>query len=148
MKKILITLLVFLAAIFSLAGCAFGSNGDTNGSSFVGDTEQSEHIHDFVVYETKKAYCGKDGYQKLKCQCGEKIEEVIPKLGHDVQYYSTTPATCIKPGAVTHKCTRCSYQEVEETPVLGHEMSEFVEASRLTYCTRKGCNHTELAQGN
>lgn len=141
MKKILITLLVFFAAIFSLAGCITGTNDVT-------DESGSEHVHNFVVTETKKATCTKDGYEKLACDCGETSEEVLPMLGHDVQYHSTTPATCSISGSVKYKCTRCSYQEVEETPALGHIMSEFVEASRLTYCTRSGCNRTVLAQGN
>ncbi len=127
MKKI-ITLLIFLTAIFGIASCG--------------------HEHDFVAYETKKATCAKDGYQKLECECGETKEEVLPKLGHDVQYYSTTPATCTNPGAVTHRCTRCSYEEVEKSVALGHDMSEFEEASRITYCTRKGCTHTKFAEGN
>ena len=158
MKKVIITLLFFLATIFSIAGCGQSSN-NANGNS---DSQQSEstestdsssdpnaHVHDFVVYETKKAYCGKDGYKKLKCSsCGETTEEVIPKLGHDIQYFSTTPATCVKPGVVKYKCTRCSKEEIEETPALGHEMSEFVENSRITACTRKGCSYTQLADGN
>lgn len=144
MKKILITLLVFLAAIFSLAGCIAGSNDVTDESG----SEQSEHVHNFVATETKKATCSKDGYEKLACDCGETTEEVIPMLGHDFQYYATTPATCVKPGAVKYKCTRCGAQESEDIQALGHEMSEFVEASRLTYCTRKDCTYTLLATGN
>ena len=67
MKKI-ITFLMLLATLIGLASCDLG------------------HEHDFVLYETKKAFCAKDGYKKYKCSCGETKEEVIPKLGHDIQY--------------------------------------------------------------
>ena len=132
MKKF-ISFLMALVTVTSLASCGQGKD---------------DHVHNFVQYETKKAYCTKDGYIKFKCSCGEKTEEVIPMLGHDVQYYSTTPPTCAMPGEIKHKCTRCSYEEVEEIPSLGHEMSEFVEASRLITCTRDNCNHTEFTKGN
>ena len=129
MKKFIIALLFLLATAFCIAGC-------------------EQHVHDFVPYETQKAYCGKDGSQKLKCSCGETTEEVIPKLGHDFEGPFTTPASCTAPGFIKYKCTRCSEEQVEETPALGHEMSEFIEASRITYCTRKDCTYTELAKGN
>ena len=128
MKKI-ISLLLSLVTVFSLASC--------------------NHVHDFVVYETKKAYCAKDGYKKLKCSCGATTEEVIPKLGHDIQRHSTTPATCITPEFIKYKCTRCTKEEtVQGADALGHDMSEFIESSRIVTCTRTGCIHTELAKGN
>ncbi len=135
MKKI-IAFLVLLTTAIGLAGCDNSAN------------DKGNHVHNFVVYQTKKAYCAKDGYIKYKCSCGETTEETIPKLGHDIQYYSTTPPTCTKPGAIKYKCTRCSTEEIEEIEVLGHEMSQFVEASRLTFCTRENCTYTQLAPGN
>ena len=131
MKKVL-AFLVLLSTITSLVSC----------------NNQGNHVHDFVVYETKQAFCAKDGYIKSKCSCGETTEEVIPKLGHDIQYYSTTQPTCSAPGLIKYRCTRCSTEEVEKTEALGHQMSQFVEASRITFCTRTGCNHSQLAPGN
>ncbi len=156
MKKFILTLLVLLATTIGFSSCdslkeLMGGNVESQQSESIESTDsndQNEHIHDFVVYESKKAYCGKDGYKKLKCSCGETTEEVVPKLGHDVQYYSTSPATCVKPSVVKYKCTRCSYEEVEEGAALGHELSEFVEASRIIYCMRKDCTYTRLTQGN
>lgn len=107
------------------------------------------HTHEFVEYETKKAYCTKDGLKKLKCSCGETKEEVIPQTGHDVQYYSTTPATCTSPGYIKYRCTRCSEETVEQNAdALGHDLGEAVEASRVQACSRKGCNYTYFADGN
>ena len=132
MKKI-ISLLLSLVTVVSLAGCA----------------PEEPHVHEFVVYKTQKAYCTKDGYKKLKCSCGETTEEVIPKLGHDIQYYSTTPATCTTAGFIKYKCTRCSEEEIEYTDeALGHDMGEFIEVSRISACTRSGCIYTEFAKGN
>ena len=132
MKKIIVTLLALLAIMIGLVACK----------------DQDEHIHDFVEYESKNASCLMDGYKKLQCSCGETTEEVLPKLGHDHQLRSTTPATCTKPDISKYKCTRCGSEKIEQGKALGHEMSEFVEASRLTYCTRSGCDYTKLAKGN
>ena len=143
MKKTLITLFIFFAATIGLAGCTFGSNNSSTGNS-----EQSEHVHNFVVTETKKASCVKDGYNKLECECGETSEEVLPMLGHNVQHYSTTHPSCSSAGVVVYKCTRCSYQKSEESPALGHIMSEVVESSRLIYCTREDCKFIKFPQGN
>ena len=130
MKKF-ISFLMALVTVTSLASCGQG------------------HVHKFVAYESKAATCTKDGYQKLKCGCGEESEEVLPKLGHDMQYYTSSSPTCTTKGTVKNKCTRCTKIEVvEEIPALGHEMSEVVEASRIVSCTRKGCNHLEFPEGN
>ena len=161
MKKI-IALLALLATVVGLASCEFDLNsmlgGITNSqqssiNESIDNSEgvdssdtQSEHVHDFVVYQSQEAYCLQDGYNKLKCSCGETKKEVLPKLGHDIQYYTTTEPSCIKPGAVKYKCTRCSETEIEEIPALGHDICEFEEASRILYCTRAGCTHTKFVQ--
>ena len=164
MKKI-ISLLALLVITLGIVGCSQtvessqSSTGEVSSSQQTSSEilssedasseEQNSHTHEFVVYESKKAYCSKDGYQKLKCSCGEKKEEVVPKLGHDVQYRSTTPASCTKAGSIKYKCSRCSYEEiVEDGAALGHDVSEFIEASRLTYCQRKGCTYINFASGN
>lgn len=167
MKKI-ITLLLALIMTLALAGCEYlpddfqaaidGAIDNVGGmiGGIIGGEEPDVppvddtpvHEHNFELVESKKAYCGKDGYKNYECECGETKTEVIPKLGHDVQYYSTTPPNCTRPGNIKHKCTRCSYEETESIPALGHEMSEFVENSRITYCTRGKCTYTELVDTN
>lgn len=146
MKKLLTALLV-LVMLLSLVSCDFlpeDLQATING--IIGAQQGDEHEHDFVQYDSKKAYCGKDGYVKYKCICGEEKEEVIPKLGHDVQYKSTTPPTCTKDGSKNIGCTRCSYTENETIPRLGHEWSEFEEYSRLIICNRDDCGATKLAE--
>ena len=176
MKKF-ITLLASLMMLISLVGCVQPSNSSSESpstssqasvilsseslssdSSSIHSVEESsasieessseEHVHEFVVYETKKAYCAKDGYKKLKCSCGEKTEEVIPALGHDIQFFSSTPATCTKAGFDKYKCTRCSKEQTEETsPALGHDVDENVEASRIKFCSRQNCTYTSFTKG-
>lgn len=154
MKKLL-TMIIALVMMLMLASCSLlpeDLQATINGlkDSILGGEggQDGEHTHEYAVIESKKAYCGKDGWQKLKCSCGDIKEEVIPALGHDVQYYSTTPATCIKVGSINNRCTRCSYSEDVEIPALGHVWGEFVEASRLITCTRSGCDGTLLSEGN
>lgn len=169
MKKLL-TLVIALVMVLTLAGCQYlpedmqASIEDFKNSIFGNDieepneniddtnddtNEEPEHVHDFVVYESKKAFCAKDGYAKSKCStCGETKEEVIPALGHDIQYHSTTQPNCLKPGAVKYNCTRCSKSETTEIPALGHDWGEFVETSRLICCNRPGCNKSQITEGN
>ena len=68
---------------------------------------------------------------------------------HKFRAYKKELPTCTTPGVIKYICLGCFTENIEETaPALGHEMSEFVEASRITFCTREGCNHTQLAEGN
>ncbi len=128
MKKI-ITFLMLLAAFIGLASC-------------------DNHEHDFALYETVNASCDEDGYKMFKCSCGETTQEAIPQLEHDYQYFSTKQPTCTKSGTITYKCIHCGTVQNEKISALGHDMSEFVEASRLIYCQREGCNRTKFAEGN
>lgn len=162
MKKLL-TLILALAMLLALVGCSYlpedlqaQINGVISGI-MGGETpdggdeipDEPEHVHNFVETEKKKAYCGKDGWAKYECSsCGETKEEVIPKLGHDIQYYSTTNPTCLKTGAITHKCTRCSTTEVTNLPALGHDWGETTEPSRIVCCTREGCAKTQMPETN
>lgn len=154
MKKLII-LLALLATTIGLASCDFNIQniiGNNQQSSVTDSTASSEsqeaHVHDFVLTETKQPACEMDGYKKFECSCGETTKEVLTQLGHDIQYHSTTEPTCTRPGTIKYRCTRCSKTKLDETAPLGHDMSEFIEASRLTYCTRENCTHTKLAEGN
>lgn len=143
MKK-LITALLVLVMLLGLASCDFlpeDLQATINGMF-------GEHTHEFVEFESKKASCDKDGYVKYKCECGEESEEILTKLGHDVQYKSTIAATCTADGSIINACTRCSYTKKEPIPKLGHEWGEFEEYSRLIACTREKCSATMLAESD
>lgn len=72
----------------------------------------------------------------------------IGEHDHDFVVYESKKATCTAAGYEKRRCSICNAEESEEIAALGHEMSEFVEASRLNYCTRSGCTRVELAEGN
>lgn len=146
MKK-LITAFIILVMMLGLASCDFLPEELQDAiNGIIGGQQMGDHEHEFVEFESKKAYCAKDGYIKYKCACGEEKEEIIPKRGHDVQYKSTTPATCTKEGSINNCCTRCSYTENEVLPKLGHAWGEFEENSRLIVCSREDCSAAKLPE--
>ena len=148
MKKLLTALLV-LVMLLGLASCDFlpeDLQATING--IIGGQQGDGHMHDLVAYESKKASCEKDGYIKYKCACGEEIEKVLPKLGHDIQHKSTNAATCTLNGMKKMGCTRCSYTENEVIPKLGHDWGEFEEYSRLVECNRDTCSATKLVKSD
>lgn len=72
----------------------------------------------------------------------------IGEHDHDFVVYESKKPTCTAAGYEKRRCSICNAEESEELAALDHEMSEFVEASRLNYCTRSGCTRVELAEGN
>ena len=146
MKK-LITAFIILVMMLGLASCDFLPEELQDAiNGIIGGQQMGDHEHEFVEFESKKASCEKDGYVKYKCTCGEEKEDVLPKLGHDVQYKSTTPATCTTDGSINNSCTRCSYTKREPIPKLEHVWGEFEEYSRLIVCTRDNCSAAKLPE--
>ncbi len=157
MKKLL-TFLLALVMILALAGCDYlpedlqsTINGalDSIGGFFGGNTDDPEHTHSFVVYESEDATCTEDGYAKSRCVCGEAKEEVLTALGHDMQYSHKSKPSCVIPGTANYKCSRCSHKEKETLEPLGHLYPEDSEASRFKTCTRLGCDDSffKIGQG-
>lgn len=143
MKKLL-TFILLAASILCIAAAV--SACSENGSG---------HEHDFgeltvVVAPT----CTEDGEGERTCSvCGAKINEIIQKTGHVLQYthidnththtvvcargdYSATedcdmntvtiPSTCTTGGYVEHECAACKYGfKTDETEALGHSYGEF-----------------------
>lgn len=72
------------------------------------DSSDLIHYHEYKVYDSKEAKCEKEGYNKYKCACGHKYEEIIQALGHNL-----TQATCTEGS----KCTRCG---AKGQGALGH----------------------------
>ena len=155
MKKLL-TLIIALALVFALAGCemlpedlqsSLGGIKDKISSLLGGEgSGGGEHVHDFKLVDSKKAFCAKDGYEDYECACGETKRETIPALGHNLESFRVEP-TCIKVGNEGQRCTRCSYVDSKEVAPLGHVWGDFVEASRLIVCQRNDCGGTTLADG-
>ena len=101
--------------------------------STCGDT-YSETIpvtgHKSVTDKAQMATCEVDGKTEgSHCSvCGEiiKEQEIIPKLGHDYNISSTTPATCTTDGVITYTCSVCGDTYTEIIPVTGHNYIEEV----------------------
>jgi len=110
---------------------------------------------------TKEATCLEDGLQTGPCKkCGETVEEVIQKLGHDPQRTDAKAATCTEAGNTEYyTCSRCKKlfldeagkteitQEETVLTALGHDMEKTeakaatcIEAGNTEYYT---CSHCE-----
>lgn len=122
MKKSLALLLCML--ILSLAG-AFAS------------CEVMSHEHNFVQHTTP-ATCTEDGVAEFVCDCGEKITNVIPALGHDEETNIISAPTCTLEGKAEKVCKRCGAELGEEIlPPAGHSFEDFEVVEPAT-CTRDG----------
>ena len=84
-------------------------------------TSDCEHVFETDVIN--HATCTTDGSAINTCTlCGEKVDKVIPALGH--KYDSgvvTTDPTCTEKGEMTYTCTVCDGEKVEAIPALGHD---------------------------
>ncbi|MDO4379903.1 MAG: hypothetical protein Q4D20_03400 [Clostridia bacterium] len=90
---------------------------------------------------TKEPTCDKDNGEGLKvrvCElCGDKEEEVIPKLADHDYAKTVVPATCTERGYTMFTCKRCDvwYRDLF-TPALGHDFDEGVYEAPT--CTTPG----------
>ena len=88
----------------------------------------SGHIYGDWVLE-KSPNCTESGLQYKLCSgCGDRIEEVLPALGHDYQAQIVAP-TLREKGYTRHTCSRCgdSYTDSYTDPLPG--------LASLTCCT-------------
>ena len=77
----------------------------------------SEHSHLWMIKSFSPALCEKDGLRVLSCQCGETIEEILPKLVHQFE-----GGTCISPS----KCKLCGKE--------GEKKDHIFENARCISC--------------
>ena len=177
MKKLLLLIMTLALACSLLAGCEYMDPADSDnpvagafdsvkgffsdlfGGEDTPDTDDTDdttiddtpavHEHDFVLVKTSKATCSRDGKETYECECGEKKEvKTDDAFGHSMKKARETKATCEQAGSIVYKCTVCGTKEEERFAALGHEYGESTEASRLIPCTREGCVHGKLAEGN
>lgn len=95
MKK-LITLLLAVALVLSLAACG-GGNGETSTGSEPPNSTNTDHTHVEETIPAVEPTCTETGLTEGKCcsECGETIveQEVVPALGH-----TTDSGTCERCG--------------------------------------------------
>ena len=82
--------------------------------------------------------CTDDGLRERYCSCGEKQEDIIASLGHELITVDKKPATCTEAGYETHvECSRCGFSSCEEITALGHNFGEW-EVIKDATCTSFG----------
>ena len=91
---------------------------------FTPSNSNSEHAHKFGEWLTiENATCAKAGVKVRYCSCGEKQNESIPKLPHDVVIDEGVSPTCTEAGLTKGKhCSVCNEVIVAQTVAnaLGH----------------------------
>lgn len=115
MKRKLLTTL--LSAVMS-ASFAIGFTA-------CGDGEEA-HAHTYGEWKTTVAStCAAAGKMERECTCGDKQEEAVAALGHDLKHYDAKAATCQAAGWKAYdECLRCDYTTYEETAKTQHDFKE------------------------
>ena len=127
MKRI-ISLALILAMLLSVVACATGC--------------QLGHTHEFIVSESDStpAECLNPGVEVSICSCGERQEQEIEALGHDMEVIKDIKPTCAGYGRITEKCKVCGKKEDTNLSALGHSFETAPsEPSRVIRCTVEGC---------
>ena len=129
MKKVLLlfsSLLLFVLAFSSCEG--FVPTGD------------HEHVYENFT-TVKPAGCLEDGLEEGECECGEKLQRSIPKIGtHTYGDWSDSTADCTNAGKSQRTCSVCSTIEERVDSPLGHDMTD-ASCQAPSTCTR--CGKTE-----
>jgi len=97
--------------------------------------------HTYESYQQMVApSCTTTGSETGACVCGQTHTRDIAVLGHDMQYLSTTAATCTAQGSTNYKCSRCS--ETRSDPIAidpnAHNAGAAATCTTAQTCTRCG----------
>jgi hypothetical protein len=136
MKKTISLILVFVL-LFSMA------------SSMIGCEE--EHVHDFVLSESESTQpkCLTGGVEVKICACGERQEQQLEALGHDMKVAVEVKPNCTRPGSIDYRCSKCGKMEYNTVEPLGHNYEEAPsEPSRVIRCTNEGCISCKWGEPN
>ena len=113
---------------------------------------EGHEIDTTKVTVTKDATCLEDGLRTGPCKkCGETIEEVIPKLGHDLNKTAAKAATCTEAGNIEYyTCSRCEkfFSDEDGTTQItqaeivvaapGHQWADEYTVDKEATCTEAG----------
>ncbi len=119
MKKI-ITLLLALAAIFCLGGCAEEAN-PTEPS----EAKETEHIHKYTS-QIITPTCTEEGRTVYTCNCGDTYDDgVTAPLGHSWSEWAVAEkGDCTKGEISTRVCNACAEAEEKEETEKYHNYGE------------------------
>lgn len=138
MKKLL-TALLAIVMVLSMVSCDISTY--ISQLPFIQNQNQ-EHVHNFVISETEStaATCEEGGISVKVCSCGEKQEEAVEALGHDMRAKNFVPS-CTEASTKTESCTRCGKKVRTKVDPIGHNYEETPsEPSRLARCLNEGCS--------
>ncbi len=118
---------------------------------------ETKHTHEFGEwFTTENATCANAGVKVRYCACGEKQNETIPKLPHDVLIDEGVSPTCTTTGLTEGKhCFVCNEILVAQTVVDALAHTEVIDAAVPPTCTMAGltegkhcsvCNGTIVVQ--
>ena len=140
MKK-LISLLLTLALLLSMISCTAVDKGN----------EQEEHTHEFILSEadSTSASCTEAGLEVKVCSCGEKQEQAVEALGHDMRVTMDVKPTCTATGSIDYMCYNCGKREYTNVAALGHSYPDAPsEPSRVIVCSNDNCTSCIWAESN
>ena len=127
MKKIMsvsLAVVLLISIIGSSVGCNFG------------------HVHEFVLSESESTFatCLTGGIEVRVCSCGDRQEQPVEALGHNMQVIMEVKPNCTRPGSADRRCSNCGKMEYNNIEPLGHAYEEAPsEPSRVIRCTNEGC---------
>lgn len=97
------------------------------GDSYSVDMEYGSHVYTLTEDGIEPA-CTEDGVKYKVCAvCGDRVEEILPATGHDIDTNATVDknATCTEDGVKTYRCKNCGEADREEKiPATGHVKGE------------------------
>ena len=106
------------------------------------DPDAQEHVHNFTLSESEStpAECLTTGVEVKICSCGERQEQKLGALGHNMRIISEVQPDCTHPGSIEYMCSRCSKKTQRSIDPLGHKYEDAPsESSRVIRCTNAGC---------
>ncbi len=109
---------------------------------------QFGHVHEFVFSETT-ADCLNGGIEVSICSCGEKQEQEVGPLGHNMRVSMEVKPTCTATGSQDYICTKCGKREYNNIEALGHTFEEEPsEPSRVIRCINENCDECLWGESN
>ncbi len=138
MKKIFITLFVFLLAL-SLVACGGNADVDNNEeeSTYIDET----HVHDYTSEIIAEPTCTDEGAMTFTCSCGDTYTETTSPQHKWSEWEVEAIAMIGKNGSESRACTVCSEKEARERTANAISNS-FYDVGLVFFGTNDTCKLT------